>query len=229
MKTFEKTFEKIMEEINAIPVPMGYFEKQRQDNARWDEATQKGDEAVAALVAELVAEDEQERKTQFRSKVLKHNARIAFVAEYLPIVLECINKYAGKKVGNRTAEKIEDELLEKTGHSVVIRNRPMGAEITFHVLGVFTISAKYDPKTKDLYSFFDADGKLREMSADMFSTHETEYVEDIDAFYEQKAVELREIKKEAEKLRNKIALFYGFQKNVLPEIKMSVEIPQYLV
>lgn len=223
-----KTFEEIMKEINDIPAPLDYFEKQRQDNARWDEATQKGDEAVDALVAELVAEDERERKTQFRSKVLKHNARIAFVAEYLPTVLECINKYAGKRVGNKTAEKIEDEILEKTGHSVVIRNRPMGAEITFHVLGVL-ISAKYDPETKDLYSFFDADGKLREMSADMFSTHETEYVEDIDAFYEQKAVELREIKKEAKMLQDKIALFYGLQKNVLPEIKMEVQIPQYLV
>lgn len=225
-----KKFEEIINEINDMPVPMGYFEKQRQDNARWDEATQKGDEAVDALVAELVAEDEQERKTQFRSKVLKHNARIAFVAEYLPTVLECINKYAGKRVGDKTADKIEDELLEKIGHSVVIRNRPhMGAEITFHVLGVFTISAKYDPETKDLYSFFDADGKLRRMTADMFSTHEIEYVEDIDAFYEQKTAELREIKKEAEKLRNKIALFYGLQKNVLPEIKMEVQIPQYLV
>ena len=225
-----KKFKEIMQEINDMPVPMGYFEKQRQDNARWDEATQKGDEAVDALVAELVAEDEQERKTQFRSKVLKHNARIAFVAEYLPTVLECINKYAGKRVGDKTADKIEDELLEKIGHSVVIRNRPhMGAEITFHVLGVFTISAKYDPETKDLYSFFDADGKLRRMTADMFSTHEIEYVEDIDAFYEQKTAELREIKKEAEKLQNKIALFYGLQKNVLPEIKMEVQIPQYLV
>lgn len=224
-----KKFEEITNEINDMPVPMGYFEKQRQDNARWDEATQKGDEAVDALVAELVAEDEQERKTQFRSKVLKHNARIAFVAEYLPIVLECINKYAGKQVGDKTAERIEDELLEKTGHSVVIRNRPMGAEITFHVLGVFTISAKYDPETKDFYSFFDAYGKLREMTSDMFSTHEIEYVEDIDAFYEQKTAELREIKKEAEKLQNKIALFYGLQKNVLPEIKMEVQIPQYLV
>ena len=48
-------------------------------------------------------------------KLLRNNAKIAFFTEIMPIVLEVFNKYSGKRYGEKTEEKISEEIKQITG------------------------------------------------------------------------------------------------------------------
>ena len=50
---------------------------------------------------------------KIKIELLKGNARIALAAEAIPIICEIWNKYAGKKHGPKTNEKIKSEIKEK--------------------------------------------------------------------------------------------------------------------
>lgn len=45
---------------------------------------------------------------------LKHNLKVAFYYEVLPVVEEILRKYEGKSYGTKTKEKIRDEMYERT-------------------------------------------------------------------------------------------------------------------
>lgn len=63
---------------------------------------------------------------------LRNNARVALYTEILPDVLEVWNKYQGKPYGDRTAEKIRNEIFEKCGCSVYLTPNSYGADISFY-------------------------------------------------------------------------------------------------
>ena len=48
-------------------------------------------------------------------KLLRNNAKIALFTEIMPIVLEVFNKYSGKPYGEKTEEKIREEIKQITG------------------------------------------------------------------------------------------------------------------
>lgn len=50
---------------------------------------------------------------KIKIELLKGNARIALAAEAIPVICEVWNKYAGKKHGPKTNEKIKNEIKEK--------------------------------------------------------------------------------------------------------------------
>lgn len=48
-------------------------------------------------------------------KLLKNNARVALFNELKPVIAESFNKYAGKPYGEKTRDKISDEIKTRTG------------------------------------------------------------------------------------------------------------------
>ena len=48
-------------------------------------------------------------------EILKSNAKIALFNEAMPVALGVLSKYAGKQYGEKTRQKISDEVREKTG------------------------------------------------------------------------------------------------------------------
>ena len=68
-----------------------------------------------------------DKKTEIT--ILKHNYRIALFDECMPIVLEILKKYNGKKYGEKTRAKIRDEIKARAGVNFYINRRTWCDEI----------------------------------------------------------------------------------------------------
>lgn len=60
---------------------------------------------------------------KMKVKLMKHNAKIALYAEVMPIALEILSKYNGKPYGEKTKEKISNEMKEKANCYMYINSR----------------------------------------------------------------------------------------------------------
>jgi hypothetical protein len=71
-----------------------------------------------ALMAKASAEERKNEESKIKIAILTQNAKRAFFAENIGKICEIWNRYAGKKYGEKTAEKIRDELRTATGAEV---------------------------------------------------------------------------------------------------------------
>lgn len=76
--------------------------------------------------------DEQNRNNDIKMKIeiLKENAKRALFAENIKAVCDIWNKYEGKPHGEKTAQKIRDEIKNTTGNYAYICNKYEEASIT---------------------------------------------------------------------------------------------------
>lgn len=81
---------------------------------------------------ELARLEEKKKDLQITIKILNSNAKIALYNETLPIVLEVLAKYKNKPYGQKTEEKIKDEIKEKTNCSFYISDRYSSQE--YHII-----------------------------------------------------------------------------------------------
>ena len=72
---------------------------------------------------DMIKASEEKKDLQITLKILKSNARIALFNEVIPVALEVLKKYAGKPYGEKTKEKISDEIKEKTNCRFDIASR----------------------------------------------------------------------------------------------------------
>ena len=71
-------------------------------------------EARKAAENDMMKASVEKKDLQITLKILKNNARIALFNEVLPVALEVLKKYSGKPYGEKTKNKISDEIKEKT-------------------------------------------------------------------------------------------------------------------
>lgn len=109
-------------------------------------------------------------------KYLKNNAKVAIFNEVMPIALEVLKKYNGKPYGEKTAEKIRNEVIEKCGFRFYIY------ENKYNIYGInphsddVEIRVKYSSDKKALVN-----NKIQLVSMeDLEICYTSEYVEDID-------------------------------------------------
>ena len=87
------------------------------------------EEKLAAKAKEQTALEalkrEQESNTnhRLRAAILTENAKQAFLAQYIGKICEIWNRYEGKPHGEKTAEKIREEIHAATGYRAYIRNK----------------------------------------------------------------------------------------------------------
>ena len=72
---------------------------------------------------DMIKASEEKKDLQITLKILKSNAKIALFNEVIPVALEVLKKYAGKPYGEKTKEKISDEIKEKTNCRFYITSR----------------------------------------------------------------------------------------------------------
>ena len=72
---------------------------------------------------DMIKASEEKKDLQITIKILKSNAKIALFNEVIPVALEVLKKYAGKPYGEKTKEKISDEIKEKTNCRFDITSR----------------------------------------------------------------------------------------------------------
>ena len=105
------------------------LEEIEQTNRAIKEVEAREDELVENYMKREVAENdmikatEEKKNLQITIKILKNNAKIALFNEVLPVALEVLKKYAGKPYGEKTKEKISDEIKEKTNCRFYITSR----------------------------------------------------------------------------------------------------------
>lgn len=109
-------------------------------------------------------------------KYLKNNAKVAIFNEVMPIALEVLKKYNGKPYGEKTAQKIRDEIIEKCGFRFYIY------ENKYNIYGInphsdnVEIRVKYSSDKKALVN-----NKIQLVSMeDLEICYTSDYVEDID-------------------------------------------------
>lgn len=73
------------------------------------------------FLTEASAEERRNEENKIKIAILTQNAKRAFFAENIGKICEIWNSYAGKKYGEKTADKIELELRTATGACVYIK------------------------------------------------------------------------------------------------------------
>lgn len=77
---------------------------------------------IKAAEAEVTKIDREIVKYKVRQQVLRDNYKAAFIAENLPIALNIIHKYDNKPLGEKTREKILDQMKEEANCYIRIEN-----------------------------------------------------------------------------------------------------------
>ena len=88
-----------------MSMPILYFTAQ---------ATSKRQNSRKANEADIIKNTENIQRLELTRKILRNNAKVALFNEVLPVALDILAKYAGKPYGDKTREKISDEVKEKT-------------------------------------------------------------------------------------------------------------------
>lgn len=141
-----------------------------------------------------------EKRCEIKGYYLQNNAKIALFNEILPVFVETINRFKGKRYGEKTRLKISDEIQSKCGCRAFI-------ETSYHEqIGVYGLnchnvhfSGKYeDGEQKTVL----VDNVIQEVSVDDFSLDyiNQTYYENIDEHIER----LEEIREQVNELHAKM-------------------------
>lgn len=115
-------------------------DKRRKTRGEWDKL-REGEKVSRFMTTpeglRIMRElDEIEKEIEKREKigaVLRHNYRAVLAAQSLPVFVEIMNKYNGRKAGEKTRQKINDEMRAACGCSVwfnrCFHNNSFSAEI----------------------------------------------------------------------------------------------------
>ena len=91
---------------------------------------------------QLIKEREEEIKKvnrfnedlNIKKQVLKHNMKCALFEEVIPVLIEILDKYENKPIGEKTKDKIYEEFKQRTGCGMYFKEYPCSDYICFYPL-----------------------------------------------------------------------------------------------
>lgn len=132
-----------------------------------------------------------------RKIIALHNAECAFIADVIPKVLECYNKYAEKNVGEKTEAKIREAIkeiinadnfanvyIDNDGIRYYVRNN--WKEVWFRYYTTTENICGKDTEVSRRYGKWDRNGKLNRFTMDMFMFSKDTIIEDAEAYLAEK-------------------------------------------
>lgn len=166
------------------------------------------------FLTEASAEERRNDENKIKIAILTQNAKRAFFAENIGKICEIWNSYAGKKYGEKTAEKIELELRTATGAGVYIKRYYEETKINIYLTRANGCAILPNNETeinayiKD-YTPTDDENKIKPIDAGAFVVYWCgAYVDDIDE-HTRKFYEARESLKVAEENAKKAREVYN--------------------
>lgn len=192
-----KTFNEIITEIKALSATNNEKEaRNEKEAARLDFiANPKSDAARAEwqkAIDKYAATCKAVTDNKIKIELLKGNARIALAAEAIPVICEIWNKYAGKKHGPKTNDKIKSEIKEKANIYFYLSQRVYsGSEFNItpctsngwstHGYDI-TISTIYDSEKKEYKKAVDNNNVIQTIAPEDLQLIyiSREYIEDVD-------------------------------------------------
>lgn len=137
-----KKYNEIINEMKTLRASMTDTAKTEKEldrlallEVRKNGAPEEYEKALAtykAAEARYIEECANNEDIKIKLEILKDNAAQALFAENIGTICEVWNKYEGKPHGEKTAQKIRDELKSATGKRVYIGNRYDDAKITLY-------------------------------------------------------------------------------------------------
>lgn len=137
-----KKYLEIMEEIKTARAAMTDTAKTEKEIERAafmetardgsPEEKEKAREKFRAACDRLTEETARNNDIKIKIEILKENAKQALFSENIGTICEIWNKYENKPHGEKTAQKIRDEIKAATGHRVYIGNKYDNANITIY-------------------------------------------------------------------------------------------------
>lgn len=137
-----KKYVEIMQEIKDARAAMTNTAKTEKEieRAAFMEAARDGSQeeketaraAFRTACDRLAAEELRNNDIKIKIEILQENAKQALFAENIATICEIWNKYEGKPHGERTAQKIRDEIKAATGCTVYIGNKWDEARATIY-------------------------------------------------------------------------------------------------
>lgn len=93
-------------------------------------------EARKAVENEMLENSERKKDLALAKKILTNNAKIALFNEVLPVALEILKKYSGRPYGEKTREKIAEEIKAATNCRFYIGSRYDSHSFEVYPVGV---------------------------------------------------------------------------------------------
>lgn len=180
-----KTYNEILKEIEKARKALKAMEE-KQD-ALINEVYNAADlRAKAALRKEnnnaIIKADQKIIDLKLTIKLLKNNARVALFNELKPVIAELFNKYTGKPYGEKTRDKISNEIKSRTGCRCYIEYRYINSQS----ISIYTGNNDYNitlgyPGNSDLK--FLEDNKISKINPDLLQIYyiRRDYFDDIPA------------------------------------------------
>lgn len=143
---------------------------------------------------------------------MAHNFEVLFFKEVVPKVLEIYNQYEGKRIGEKTFDKIRNEvcqMLDTYPFSKRVSVSVYEKGISYNLLtgGYQTASFRYDTKSEKFFTFKDEKCKLNHLDVSVFCIPRKKCVEDVDTFVKEKVSIAKEITDLSIKLETAIKRF----------------------
>lgn len=134
------------EKITSEPGPAyEKYESCKAQGIHYKDLPQTERDAVKKAQAEhdvkICAASNRAQFARIEEKILRDNARRAIVAEVLPAAVAVWNKYAGKKYGPKTKDKIRDEMQQATGQYISVNTSRYGNN---YEMVIYHDSFRYD-------------------------------------------------------------------------------------
>jgi hypothetical protein len=167
--------------------------------------------ARKAVENEITANAQHEKDLKITMKILQNNAKVALFNEVLPLALDILKKYSGKQYGEKTRNKIKEEVKVATNCDFYITSSYSSQYFEVYPVDAFrtdyniTCGTEYTGGSKKPLLI---DNKIQEITFDEIALYyiTREYVEDIP----QRVIELKvlyakavEKQKELETICNK--------------------------
>lgn len=91
---------------------------QLQENFLMARAEKRGAEVVRGIMDEMAAADQKTKRLQKVGYILRNNYKSALAAQVVPVISTLLQKYHGKKAGEKTLAKFRDELTKAASVSI---------------------------------------------------------------------------------------------------------------
>ncbi len=205
-----KKYSEILEEIKNARAAMQDTAKTEKEieRAAYMEAAHNGSQqeqeqaraAYRAACDKLAEEERRNNDIEIKITILEENAKHALLSENIATICEIWNKYEGKPHGEKTAQKIRDEIKAATGHAVYIGNKWDDARITIYPAGQrYGLETEAAPKWNGEKQPALNNNKIVKLTAEnMRVCYCGDYVENVDDHIKA----LKEAHAEAEKARD---------------------------
>lgn len=209
-----KNYKELIKEYNEIFStldPRNEYEKAKQyrDEFLKIQDLPNFNELNAKLDNKLIQEETEQNNKLDYLKVLKNNILYSINAEMLPQAIAVINGYQGKKLGEKTKEKINNDLKAiNKDFNIFIGNKDI--YIYYNDNPTFSIEASFTTDKNNNYNYFsftDNENKVNNLALNMFYCYGIkDYIDDMPQFIKDQEQEI-----------NKIALAYKALQNEISE------------